>query len=252
MKTSTPIRLAAAALMLAANCSQADTLLASPDGQIALHIADDGASYRITRHGEAVIASSPLGLELDGQSALGPLTLASREDVQQDRTIPLIATKAAQARDHYRGTTLTFQEAGTGRRFIIDARAYDEGVAFRYRLEGAGPVRLRNERTAFVPAGDPACLVTPVDGGHEAQFERRRVSELPADAAFDVPVVCGTPSGRTHYAITQAHLQGYTGASLRREGAALRLHLSGVPGRTGPALVSASGLTTAWRVVMMA
>jgi alpha-glucosidase len=67
-----------------------------------------------------------------------------------------------------------------------------------------------------------------------------------------MPVVCATPSGRTHYAITQAHLQGYTGASLRREGEALRLQLSGVPKRPGPAFVSSGGLTTAWRAVMMA
>ncbi|MCE4557822.1 glycoside hydrolase family 97 N-terminal domain-containing protein, partial [Roseateles cellulosilyticus] len=62
--------IAAALLALAASRADAsDAVVTSPDGQIALHIADDGASYRITRHGEAVIASSPLGLELDGQSA---------------------------------------------------------------------------------------------------------------------------------------------------------------------------------------
>ncbi|HEY9027451.1 MAG TPA: glycoside hydrolase family 97 catalytic domain-containing protein, partial [Burkholderiaceae bacterium] len=112
---------------------------------------------------------------------------------------------------------------------------------------------LRGERTAFVPAGDPSCLVTPTDyGAHELPFERLRISQLKQDAAYDVPVVCATPSGRTHYAITQAHLQGYTGASLLREGAALRVRLSTVPKRQGPAFRSAGGLTTAWRAVMMA
>jgi len=113
-------------------------------------------------------------------------------------------------------------------------------------------VKLQGERTAFVPAGDPSCLVTPAAGSHEQAFERLRVSQLKPGVAYDVPVVCATPSGRTHYAITQAHLQGYTGASLRREGDALQLHLSGVPGRPGPAFVSAVGLTTAWRAVMLA
>jgi alpha-glucosidase len=230
----------------------ADAVIASPDGRTTLRIAEDGATFSVARRGETVIAASPLGLELDGAPALGPLKLESREDAAVDRTIRLVATKASSARDHYRGATVAFREAGGGRRLFIDARAYDDGVAFRYRLEDAAPVQLRGERTSFVPAGDPSCVVTPADGAHELPFERLRVSQLKEGAAYDVPVVCATPSGRTHYAITQAHLQGYTGASLRREGDALRLHLSGVPGRQGPAFVSAGGLTTAWRAVMLA
>jgi len=250
MKTITHLAIAALALA-AAGAQAADAVITSPDGRVALRIADDGSQFSISRRGEAVIAPSPLGLDLDGQ-ALGALTLESRQDVAEDRVIPLVATKAATARDHYRGATLTFREAGAGRRVFIDARAYDDGVAFRYRLEDTGPVKLQGERTAFVPAGDPSCLVTPAAGSHEQAFERLRVSQLKPGVAYDVPVVCATPSGRTHYAITQAHLQGYTGASLRREGDALQLHLSGVPGRPGPAFVSAVGLTTAWRAVMLA
>jgi len=230
----------------------ADAVITSPDGRTLLRIAEDGASFSVDRRGESVIAASPLGLELDSAPAWGALKLASREDETVDRTIPLIATKASSARDRYRGATLTFREAGSGRRLFIDARAYDDGVAFRYRLEDTGPVKLQGERTAFVPAGDPACLVTEVEGAHERPFERLRVSQLRADAGYDVPVVCATPSGRTHYAITQAHLQGYAGASLWREGAALRLRLSGVPNRPGPAYMSSAGLTTAWRAVMVA
>jgi alpha-glucosidase len=49
----------------------------------------------------------------------------------------------------------------------------------------------------------------------------------------------------------QAHLEGYTGAALRREGEALRVQLSAVPKRPGPAYQSPAGLCTAWRVVMM-
>lgn len=254
MKTISPLATAClAVLALAASGAQAaDAVLSSPDGRIALRIADDASRFSISRKGETVIADSPLGLELDGQPPLGALTLELRQDTREDRVIPLVATKAATARDHYLGTTLTFREAGGGRRLFIDARAYDEGVAFRYRLEGQAPVRLKDERTAFVPAGDPACLVTPVEGAHELPFERLRISELKRDAGYDVPVVCATPSGRTHYAITQAHLEGYTGASLWRDGAALRVRLSGVPKRDGPAYVSSAGLTTAWRAVMMA
>jgi alpha-glucosidase len=127
--------LAACALwaVTGATATAADAVIASPNGRTTLRIAEDGSSFSITRLGETVIAASPLGLELEGAPALGTLKLESREDATVDRTIPLVATKAASARDRYRGATLGFREAGGGRRLFIDARAYDDGVAFRYR-----------------------------------------------------------------------------------------------------------------------
>lgn len=227
-------------------------IISSPDGRTIIRIERDASRFSISRHGEQVIAASPLGLEFDGAPGYGPLVLERRNNVVVDRVIPLVATKAAAARDHYRGATLVFREhSPAGRRLSIDVRAYDDGVAFRYRIDDPAPVRLRGERTAFVPAGDPACLVSIAQGAHEVPFERKRVSQLRDDIAYDVPVVCATHSGHTSYAITQAHLDGYTGASLWREGGALRVKLSAVPGRPTPVLQSPAGLVTAWRVVMM-
>jgi alpha-glucosidase len=224
----------------------------SPNGRAAIKIARDGASYVVTRGGETVIASSPLGLEFDGQPDFGRLALEKVTTTATDRQIPLVATKASSARDHYRAATLQFRDrTDAARRLFVDVRAYDDGVAFRYRIDGADPVRLRGEKTAFVPAGDPDCLISVADGAHEVPFARRKVSQLGDKQGYDVPVVCTTPSGRTAYAITQSHLEGYTGASLWREGAGLRVHLSGVPGRAAPVYESHGGLQTAWRVVML-
>jgi alpha-glucosidase len=256
MRLCMKLRAALAALACAfasAAAVAADAVIASPDGRVEIRIAADGSTFSVVRDQEPVIAESPLGLEFDDAPPLGPLVLESRKEVSVDRTFPLIATKASSARDHYRGATLTFREAGAdGRRLWVDARAYDDGVAFRYRIDGGAPVRLRGERTAFVPAGDPTCLVSIAKDSHEVPFEPMKVSQLRTDTSYDVPVVCATPSGRTHYAITQARLEGYAGAALQRQGDALQMKLSPVPGRAGPAYVSSAGLQSAWRVVMMA
>jgi alpha-glucosidase len=246
------VALLASAFVPPACALAAPVIVSSPDGRTAIRVEQDASRFSISRGGQTVIASSPLGLELDGAPELGALVLEQRKDVKVDQVIPLIATKAAQAADHYRGATLVFRERGAeGRRLSIDLRAYNDGVAFRYRIEGTGPVRLRGEKTAFIPAGDPECLVTVADRAHEASFERMQVSQLRAGQAYDVPVVCTAPSGRTAYAITQSNLAGYTGASFIREGDALKLRLSAPPERSAPAVVSPAGLTTAWRVVMM-
>jgi alpha-glucosidase len=246
---------AIAALMWAAAAGSAiagPQAVASRRGDAVIRIEDDASRFSVQWRGQTLVAPSPLGLELDGAPAFGALTLERREDVTVDRNIPLVATKAASARDHYRGATLTFRETSVpARKLVIDVRAYDDGVAFRYRIDDPAPVRLKGERTAFVLPGDPQCLATQVNGSHEMPFERLRVSQLSADLAYDVPLVCTSLSAKASFAITQAHLQGYTGASLRREGDTLRMRLSPVPNRPGPAFVSGGGLRTAWRVVMI-
>jgi alpha-glucosidase len=227
-------------------------VVSSPDGRISIAVEADASHFSVSRGGEPVIAPSPLGLELDGTAELTGLALETRKDVKVDRPIPLIATKAASARDRYHEATLTFRETATAaRRLLIDVRAYDDGIAFRYRIDDPAPVHLRGEKTAFTLQGNPACIVAQRNSAHEMPFESLSMSQLRTDVAYDVPVVCATRSGHTHFAITQANLNGYSGASLWREGEALRVRLSAVPNRPGPVVVSARGLTTAWRVVIM-
>jgi len=243
---------AIAAALLATTAFAKSERIVSPDARTAIQIESDASRFSISRHGETVIEPSALGLELYGVSDLTGLALEKRTEVSVDRTLALTASKAASARDHYRGATLTFRETQpSARRLFIDVRVYDDGVAFRYRLDDPAAIRLRGERTAFVPAGDPECLVSRAHEAHEMPFERQRVSQLRSDVGYDVPVVCATPSGRTHYAISQASLDGYTGASLWREDKSLRVRLSSVPKRQGPVFVSTTGLTTSWRVVML-
>ncbi|GAB3094237.1 glycoside hydrolase family 97 protein [Lysobacter terrae] len=245
--------IAAAAWAVAAGSAFAgEVAIPSPAGQAEIRIEDDASRFSVRWRGKTVVAASPLGLELDGTPALGALTLESREDADVDRDIPLVATKASVAHDRYRGATLTFRETDTGtRRLVLDVRAYDDGVAFRYRIDDAAPVRLGGEKTAFVLPGDSECLVSKAEPAHEMPFERLKFSELPEGVRYDVPLVCMSRSGHAALAITQSHLEGYAGASLRREGHALQVQLSAVPGRAGPAYVSGSGLRTAWRVVML-
>ena len=236
----------------ASAASSGQVAVTSPNGRAVIKIARDGGSYAVTRGGETVIAASPLGLEFDGQPEFGALVLEKVTRTSADRAIPLVATKASSARDRYRAATLQFRDrADATRRLLVDVRAYDDGVAFRYRIDGSDPVHLRGEKTGFVPAGDPDCLISVFDGAHEVPFARQKIAQLDDKKGYDVPVVCTTPSGRTAYAITQANLGGYTGASLWRDGAGLRVHLSPVPRRAAPVYASQGGLQTAWRVVML-
>jgi alpha-glucosidase len=114
----------------------------SPDGQITLSLfngqANAGAPstndlrYTVEFHGKTLLGESELGLELQGQPALGPgmhMTGSQPEAADQTYTIPVGKTKTV--RNHYNGVRAEFAD-GSGRKLSIEIRAFNSGVAFRY------------------------------------------------------------------------------------------------------------------------
>jgi alpha-glucosidase len=225
--------------------------VASPGGTARIEIAADGSSVAVWRKGERILAPSPIGLDLpDG--ALAPLKLVRVWRARQDRTIPLTATKARSARDHYNGAEIAFVETTGGkRRLTIEARAYDDGVAFRYLLPEGHAVELKGEKTTLLLAGDPECETTEFAGSHEKHWLKYKVSKLDRSKLYDFLLLCSSASGRTQFAVTQADLTGYAGAALEPVDGGVKVRLMPRHDRKDLAVISPSGLKSAWRVVML-
>ncbi|MGA7412263.1 MAG: glycoside hydrolase family 97 N-terminal domain-containing protein, partial [Bryobacteraceae bacterium] len=137
------------ALSLAAGLvatAQAPVGLKSPDGALELSIATVGGApamvqeaggqlaYRVTFRGKPVVDWSNLGLAIQGAPVLGSaVRVESSRTSTNDSSWNSIAGKANPIRDHYNAVTVeTVETAPNGRRLAIEARAYDDGVAFRY------------------------------------------------------------------------------------------------------------------------
>ncbi len=238
-------------LFAAAAASQ--IILSSPDGRLKIEVASDGSTYAVSRDGEPLIETSALGLRLADAPDLSGLRLVKVRKRHVDRTIPLTATKAGAAKDVFNEDVVILKEsAGLQRQVSLEIRAYNDGVAWRYRFPDGKPVYLQNEATTFHPAGDPTCLVTDHTVSHESYFSSVKISTLDPAKLYDYPVVCASPSGKTHYAIAQAGLAGYAGSALKPGTDGLGVALAQRPNSTGPAVVSGNGLVTGWRVVMTA
>ena len=136
----------------------------SPSGQvaIALDLMDAVLSYRVLHHGEEVVADSPLGLRTQGGDIRAGLVVAdegSDERVTTDAQVPhgkrhrLVAEGAAR--------TVWFS-TDTDTRLGIELRAYDQGAAFRYLLEGSGEVTFIGEDTAVRIAGEGRAWIQPM------------------------------------------------------------------------------------------
>ena len=131
--------------------AQADAVrVASPDDQLVLtspparaprpqcaatRASREGLRYSVEFHGKPLFVDSPLGLKLEGpQPALGPsMRLVNQEKSSGDQTYTIPVGKTSSVRDHYNSVRADFEDA-QGRKLTVEARAYDDGVAFRYIL----------------------------------------------------------------------------------------------------------------------
>jgi alpha-glucosidase len=227
-------------------------IVASPDKAAEIRIAADGASYSVYRKGEPIVSASPMGLELSNAADFSDLEVVDVKKQSQRRDIPLTATKSKAARDWYNGAVVTFREkTGAHRTLSVEARASSDGVAFRYLLPKDAPVVLKAEKTAYRLPNDPACEVSEYGGSHENTWALKKISELDRAKRYDVPVVCSSASGRTHYAIAQSGIDAYASSSLVPVEGGLKVRVTPLPNRKDVAIDSAAGLTSAWRVIMM-
>ena len=237
-------------LALAAMASSA--VLASPDRTARLEVAPDGSSLTLSRNGERILSASPLGLEPSGAPDLGKLERVAVEKGTVRRTIRLTATKAEAAPDFYNWVRIKFREAaGAHRALTIEARAYNDGIAFRYLLPNGAPVALRQEKTTFRLAGDPTCFVTEYSGPHENIWAAHKISELDPAKSYDLLTSCESISGATHFAIAQSDLGDYAGASLKPVNGGLQVNLTPRVDNKDVAVLSANGLHSPWRVIML-
>jgi alpha-glucosidase len=136
----------------------------SPSGQvaIALDLTDGVLSYRVLHHGAEVVADSPLGLRTRSGDIRAGLVLVDEgadERVTTDAHVP----HGKRHRLFAEGTarTVWFSSDG-GERLGIALRAYDQGAAFRYLVEGSSEITFTGESTAAKIAGEGRAWIQPM------------------------------------------------------------------------------------------
>jgi alpha-glucosidase len=245
--------------------------VSSPDEAIQVRIDTVGRlRYSVMFGGRAVIEWSDLGFvfrdEPDLQMGLEVVrTLTASHD---EVWTPVVKCKHARVRDCFNELTLVAQErTGLRRRVDVLFRAYDDGVAFRYRLyrsEVIGVRHVTGELTAFaIPDGEePRVWVAEYPGGggyassQEGEFMERSTDYLTESTVAGLPLLMRY-SDSCWVAVTEAHIDNYPafyigGAEGRRN--LLRVKLAPLPGEGvegGVKVRCADDVVTPWRVVMI-
>ena len=222
------ISLIALASVLAAGSAEAEAVkVSSPNGRIAITVdqTEAGLTYAVSVDGKAIIAPSPLQLNLD----IGQLGAASKvlghAETSVDATWNPVVGKTSVASDHYNQSDIAYQAGGDkGLRYDVIMRAYDNGVAFRYAMpEQAGVVdfKVMNEGTQFFFPADYDCWGANMGSFYtsfEGEYDQVKASKIRDFNNYIAPLVCKTGAGSQTFAIAEADVADYPGFYLAGRG----------------------------------
>lgn len=256
--------------------------LGSPDHRLQIQFAtirggqavdSSGALvYNVKYDGKQIVDDSRLSLELEGQPWLG-LDVQIRQDTRasglDDYT--LLAGKTSHVHDPYNGVTLTVTEPNApARTMIVEARAYNSAVAFRYivpQQAALSSYRLKQEHTEFSISKDApswALYLPNFQSAYESEYLPLNVSAfndqggVPNHALIGLPLLMHVP-GAAWMAIMDAGIEGdakmYLTNPTDRSAAGARTRLESVLSPrvddSGLAIIAALPHPSAWHVLLV-
>ena len=184
--------------------------LKSPNGQIVIGFetlekdqpsASGQLSYSVTFEGKPLIDQSKLELELQGFRPLGSgVRILAQTPSRNDDSYRLVTGKASDVRNHYNALRIDCEEAAfPNRKLTIEARAYDDGVAFRYVVPDQTAVREfreTQEQTEFRISKDATvyALVLPhYRTMYESEYIKLSASAFGNPNGLSTKVLIGCP-----------------------------------------------------------
>jgi alpha-glucosidase len=253
--------------------------VSSPDKRIVLRFVitagknqssgDGQLTYAVSYRGKQVLEDSALRMELADQAPLGAAVhIVGNVPGHGIDDYALLAGKASAVHDVYNSETLQLEEGGSpGRKFYVEARVYNNAIAFRYEVPtqpALARYRLTQEDTEFRVSTDApswALRLPNYQSGYESEYVPQVLSALSNQGGVSSYILNGAPMllhlpGVAWAAIGEADLEGNSAMYLENPsgnwgGHYLVSKISPPVEGQGPAVDAALPHQSAWRVVLL-
>lgn len=220
-----------------------ETIL-SPDKRLALSFffTGDQLQYKVSFKGQPVIEPSALGLQLSAQAVGQGQAFGSVQRTTVNETYPWRGVHS-QATNHYNQASLAVTPTAPAAAFRVEARVFNNGVAWRYVVPTAGTGGVQADNTEFILPAGSTVWSQPDIGNYEGRYQRQRIEEVPAGQLAGPPLTAALPARQGYLAITEGGVTDFAGMSLIAKGSRIfKANLSG-PVTTG------ATVETPWRIV---
>jgi alpha-glucosidase len=236
----------------------------SPDNSIVITINnDEKLNYSVTFHERSIVNSSQLGFELKDEPAMTGNFAIQDQSLKNfsEKWIPVVKSKHSEILNSYNELLLSLREkSGPMRQLGMEIRAYNDGVAFRYKLlraARAGDRQITKELTTFSIPGDPKAWIVEYKGyssSNEAEFFEHPLSYLTDKSIAGIPMLMEY-GNKCWVAITEAKIDNYAAFYIGTNGVSNQLttKLVPVPGEpeNGVKVRFNDEVYTPWRVLMI-
>jgi alpha-glucosidase len=243
--------------------------LTSPNGLVSFELARDASgvlTYTVRLGKDLVVEPSALGVVVDGANLGAGVEIGAAQGYAVDERYPWYGVHST-AINRCRGSRVALTHRASKSSWTLDARACDDGVAFRYVVPGApGAVRTPDEATMFRWPEGAVVWSHDFEGHYEGVHAKQAVADVPAGQWAAPPLTVKLPRNAGYASVTESALVGYGGLALRADGRRgyaarlgheepvsypyrLRYKAEDIARLSAPAAISGT-ITSPWRVVL--
>jgi alpha-glucosidase len=225
--------------------------LSSPSGKIVLRagLEDDKFVYGIIYNDTVRMEHCELGYVFAGGDTCTQFDIQYFERTSFDETWEPRWGQYRSIRNNYNQTSVVLKQLNSERLIIVVFRAYDDGIAFRYKnLESVDSITIMSEETQFAFKEDLETWWIWADyDTYEKLYNKTKLSECEHVAA---PVTLKSKSG-VYYCICEADIDNYSSMNLFKTDS-LTFKANLVPWADGTKVKTTGRFESPWRVVLIA
>jgi len=192
----------------------------SPDGKVQLTILPNAErlSFAVTLGNVPVLEPSTIVMKLDGYDLSAGVVFGGVERYEIDESYPWYGAHSV-AVNRCNGARITLQNDLSFIDYVLEVRAFDDGVAFRHVIPGdEGVSRVPDEYTTFVIPDGSRVWYHGLGGHYEDDYEDKEVSEVQPGEWAGPPITFKLPGNAGYGSITEADLVNYSGMALEGDG----------------------------------
>jgi alpha-glucosidase len=193
-----------------------DIQIKSPNGQISATVTDKNGipTYQVSFKGRTVIAPSALGITVDGQN-LGQLVSVAPAATSSFRETYPVRGGHTTAVNAYNETIIPLTGGAQKTAWQLEMRAFNDGIAYRYRVPGTGTHKIDGESSQWKLPSDSILWFQTNTREYENPFQEVETSRLTSGQVVGAPVTAKLADGLGYAMLSEANLVKYSDMALK-------------------------------------
>ena len=200
--------------------AKADIKIISPDSRVRFELLSRVSArlnYRITFKNKEVIETSQIGILIDGVDITEGIEVGKVESYRVRERYAWNGVHS-EAVNNCNGMKIHIKHKASNADYILEIRAFNDGIAFRHIVNGDNVQRVPDEATNFIIPEKSFVWYHDFHGHYEGVHAKKEISEVKESEWAAVPLTIKLPNNLGYASITEGALINYSGMGLQADG----------------------------------